>query len=479
MNERELSEKLSKVVNLAQEKIITLLTDYSNNLSIEKAKSVFEKCPIELENIDQIKNEFNKSNQVGGYATQDKIVIRQKDVEKLDLNTQQELDNMLGTIIHEYAHKFRQIDNQYGNLFEEASATIFAEMCVNYSKVKNNEDNKMFNMLTSIDYQKAESQVRGILYALKQKNMDVSMMTEYIIGDENNFKQECTQTFGSSFDNYFKQANNTPLEEQYTNVSEDMLTQTLTEYIKNNGLGFKDYWSNNKDIVSSTNLYFSGSPTLSQSVVNAGKVALKENEKDLFNYFEYDVKVNKDKTQFVDNEKRERIKTKIKQDFSLSGKSKDEIYDSIIDLCSSYIQHKSQNDEESKIFIDEIKKEIPNIDNFVNTFKELRVSRLDNTILENINLENINYSELYSKMNNIKSNIQINEKEPTDRIKEIEEEKKKLQQQKEELLVMKQNNLENVKTLKYTMGFANIILLSFITIITAIIIGLVIFNIFN
>lgn len=125
------------------------------------------------------------------------------------MSTQRELENLLGTIIHEYAHQFRQVDLQYGNLFEEASASIFAEMCINYSKVKNNEqNNELFNMLTSVDYRKAESQVRGILYVLKQKNMDISMMTEYILGDENRFKQVCIQMFGNSFDNYFNQANN-------------------------------------------------------------------------------------------------------------------------------------------------------------------------------------------------------------------------------------------------------------------------------
>ena len=194
----ELQDKLDSVVTLAQSKIIELLSDFSNKRTLAQATQIFSACPITLETIDIQKNEFGKTTQVGGYATPDKIIISQSDIQKLDLNDQQALDNAIGTIIHEYAHKFRQVNSKYGNLFEEASASIFAEMCINYSKVKNNEqNNELFNMLTSVDYQKAESQVRGILYALKQKNIDISMMTEYILGDENRFKQVCVKIFGS------------------------------------------------------------------------------------------------------------------------------------------------------------------------------------------------------------------------------------------------------------------------------------------
>lgn len=468
MNERELSEKLSKVVNLAQEKIITLLSDYSNNSSIEKVKSVFLNCPIELESIDEIKNEFNKSNQVGGYATRDKIVISRKDVEKFDLNTQQELDNMLGTIIHEYAHKFRQVDSEYGNMFEEASATIFAEMCVNYSKIKNNEpNNELFNMLTSVDYQKAESQVRAILYALKQRNMDISMMTEYILGDEERFKQICTQIFGSSFDDYFNKANNISKEQQYMNVSEDSIIQIMTDYIKNNQISLKDYWSTNKNIVSSNNLYFSGSSVLAQSVVNAGIQNIREDEKDLYKYFEYDVKVNREQSEFISDEKRTRIRNKINQDINLSGKSKEEIYDRLIDLCSDYIQHKSKDDEESKIYLDELNKIVPNIDQFSENFKRLRVSRLDNSLLDNMDLSNISYKDISLKMDSLISSI------------EIEKKKEELIKQKEELLALKQSQLDNGFSLKLNKGFANVVLISIITLLFSLFLGLLIFKIIN
>lgn len=398
MTEQELNEKLNKVVSIAQEKILTLLNDLHNEQAVVKAQTVFSSCPIVLETIDVQKNEFGKTTQVGGYATPDRIAISQNDIQKINLNTPQELENLLGTIIHEYVHQFRRVDSQYGNLFEEASASIFAEMCVNYSKVKNNEQNNtLFNMVQSVDYQKAESQVRGILYVLKQKNMDISMMTEYILGDENRFKQICSQMFGSSFDNYFNQANNTPTHQQYTNISEEMITQILTDYVKNNQLSYRNYWKNN-NVASSTNLYFSGSPVLVQSVANAGISAIRDDEQDLYKAFEYTAKVNQEQSQFIDDEKRTRIKDKLNQSINLSGKSEDEIYDSLVDICSTYIQNKSNDSEESIIYVEELKKIIPNIEEFADTFKQLRVSRLDSSILENMDLSNISFGQIYDKM---------------------------------------------------------------------------------
>lgn len=402
MTEQELSNKLNTVVRMAQERVITLLTDFSNEQAISKARTVFATYPVVLENIEIQKNEFGKTTQVGGYTTAEKIVISQHDIQYCDLNTEQELDKMLGTIIHEYAHKFRQVDFQYGNMFEEASASIFAEMCVNYSKVKNNDPkNTLFNMLTSVDYQRAESQVRGILYTLKQRNMDISMMTEYILGDENRFKQVCTEIFGSSFENYFNQVTNIPQSQQHTSMSEELLTQMLTEYMKTNQVSLKDYWASNKGIVSPTNLYFRGSPTLCKSVVNAGKEIVRDDEKELFSYFEYSVKVNQEQTQFVEDEKRTRIQNKINQKFNLSGKSKDDIYDTLVDLCSSYIQYKLRDDEEAVIFLEELKRVVPNIEEFADTFKQLRVARLDSTVLDNIDLSNISYNQIFLQMSSL------------------------------------------------------------------------------
>lgn len=403
----ELQDKLDNVVKIAQSKILALLSDYSNEQAIARAMTVFSSCPIVLENIDPEQNEFGKITQIGGQAYSDKIAISQSDIQQLDLNNQQSLDNALGTIIHEYAHKFRQINSQYGKMFEEAAASIFAEMCINYSKVKNDEEhNKLFNMLTSIDYQQAESQVRGILYILKQKNMDISMMTEYILGDENKFKQVCTQILGSSFEEYFNLASNTPTYHQNANISEKMISKTLTEYLKNNKLSYKDYWASDRNLASPTNLYRNSSQTLLQSVVNAGKDAVRDDEQSLYVRFIIGNKDYQKKEKNIDDEKRTRIKDKIVQSFNLSGKTKDEIYDQLVELCSMYIQHKSRNDEESQMFLDELNKFIPNIEEFTNMFKQLRISRLDDSILESMDLSNISFNQIYDKMNSIISKEQ-------------------------------------------------------------------------
>lgn len=398
----ELQVKLDSVVKLAQSKIVELLSDFSNEQALEKATQVFSACPIVLETIDIQTNEFGKTTQVGGYATPDKIIISQNDIQKLNLDDQQALDNAIGTIIHEYAHKFRQVNSKYGNLFEEASASIFAEMCVNHSKSKNNEQNsELFTMNTSIEYQKAESQVRGILYILKQKNMDISMMTEYVLGDETKFKQTCSQIFGEAFDDYFNQASNTPTHRQNNSVSEELITQILTDYVKNNQLSYKDYWSNDRKIASSTNLYSNGSSVLAQSVVNAGKDAVKDEERPLYVRFAMGSKDYQKKSQSVDDETRERIRNKIEQEYSLSNKSNEDIYDTLLELCSSYIQHKNRTDEESQIYLEELNKIIPNIEEFVNSFRQLRVAQLDSKMVESIDSNNASYNNISSIMNSM------------------------------------------------------------------------------
>ena len=100
-------------------------------------------------------------------------------------------------------------------------------------------------------------------------------------------------------------------------------------------------------------------------------------------------------------EKIDRIRQFIETNFSLKGKSLEEIYDTIIDLCSAYIQHQSRDDEESKIFIAEIKKIIPNIESFKTKFISLRVSGQDKNIFNNLNLDNITYADIVSNMNRL------------------------------------------------------------------------------
>ena len=45
----------------------------------------------------------------------------------------------------------------------------------------------------------------------------------------------------------------------------------------------------------------------------------------------------------------------LNQSINLSGKSEDVIYDSLVDICSNYIQNKSNDSEESIIYVEELK----------------------------------------------------------------------------------------------------------------------------
>ena len=85
----------------------------------------------------------------------------------------------------------------------------------------------------------------------------------------------------------------------------------------------------------------------------------------------------------------------------MQGKSLEEIYDTVIDLCSTYISHQNLDDEESKIFIEELNKVIPNMEDFKAKFINLRVSGNDKNIFDNLDLENISYNDIISSMNKL------------------------------------------------------------------------------
>ena len=61
-------------------------------------------------------------------------------------------------------------------MLEESFASIFAEVCINNAR----KDNEQFEMLNSVKYQRYESEVRGLLYVLKQNNIDLSDAVEWI-----------------------------------------------------------------------------------------------------------------------------------------------------------------------------------------------------------------------------------------------------------------------------------------------------------
>ena len=185
------------------------------------------------------------------------------------------------------------------------------------------------------------------------------------------------------------------------NTTEQMVIELITNYIKGNGLNISNYWGNNSNQLAQDNLYFKGSPTLSRAVVNCGIESFKPEEQDFYKYFESSVKIANDNDSFINQEKIDRIRQFIETKFSLKGKSLEEIYDTIIDLCSTYIQHQNRDDEESKIFIGEITKFVPDIDSFKAKFVSLRVSGKDKDIFDNLDLNNLTYIDIVSSMNKL------------------------------------------------------------------------------
>lgn len=392
-------EKLDTVIKIAQSYILLFLKDYMNLDEISNIEELFQNCPVVVEQLSIENNEFGNITQVGGITEKDKIVIGLSDVDKVNINNEYELNKLLGTIIHEYAHKIRSLKNQYGEMLEESFASIFAETCINNARLKlsDNQDNKeLFEMLDSVDYQKYESQIRAILYVLKQNGLDYRLIAEYIFGDQEKFKQSCVQIFGENFNNYFISINGRDNEE-----TEQMMIELITNYIKQNGLNISNYWENNNNQLTQDSLYFKGSPTLSRAVVNCGIESFKPEEQAFYKYFESSVKIANANDSFIGQEKVDRIKQFIETKYSLKGKSIDEIYNTIIDLCSEYIQHLNRDDEESKIIIEEITKFVPDIDSFKVKFVSLRVSGKDKSLFDNLDLNNLTYIDIVSSMNKI------------------------------------------------------------------------------
>ena len=254
-------------------------------------------------------------------------------------------------------------------------------------------------MLTSVEYRRAESQVRGLMFALKHKNMDISLMLEYVLGNEKYFQQACSQIFGQDFNIYYNEVINLQENRQHSNNSEQLLVEILTNYVKTNDISVKKCFENVK--LEPSHLYSINSPVFRKSVVNADQSALRQDEQDLFRHFEYSVKLNEEEKQLIEDEKRTRIKNMINQKYGLNGKTPEQVHEALMDICSEYIQFKNRTDEEGMIYLDEVRKVIPNIEEFSTTFKQLRVSGLDKKVVENLDLINLSYSSIFATMDSL------------------------------------------------------------------------------
>lgn len=405
-------EKLSIITKLAKTYIILFLKEYVNSEQLSNIENLFKNCSVVLEDLNSKGNGIDRNTNIGGITQEDKIIINISDIKKMNINNEIELNKVLGTIIHEYAHKIKSLNSTYGEMFEESFASVFAEVCINNARlISNDKDNiEPFEMLNSVNYQKYESQVRALLYILKQNNLDKQLIAEYIAGSQDKFKQKCIEIFGYEFSNYFNVVSSRDNKE-----SEHILIEIITKYIKEKGLNISNYWKDNSNLTQD-NLYFKGSPTLEKAVVNSGSKNFSSEGLESYKAFEYSVKVANENDNFINNEKVSRVRDHIEKNFSLNGKSPEEIYDTVLELCSAYIQQKNKDSEESKIFIQEIQRIIPDIDDFKTKFVKLRVAGLDKSIFENMNLESITYDDITLSMNKI---LQIENQENNSKIGEI------------------------------------------------------------
>ena len=400
----EIQEKLNKAVKIAQDYIILFLKDYVNHEQLESIKSLFENCPVVAEKIEHRTNEFGKIDCIGGLAEKDKIIIDARKVKTFSLDNELELNQVLGTIIHEYAHEIRGLNNKYGEMFEESFASIFAEICINSARLKLGTTNKeTFNTLDFVEYQRAQSQIRALLYVLKQKNLDLKLIAEYVAGNQDKFREECKNILGNAFDNYFNL-----MSSRDNKGAEEVVIDLISDYIKQNGLSIREYWETNNIALNSDNLYLKGSATLAKAVVKSGSESFIPEEQEYFKNFEYSAKIALEDENLLKQEKVDRIRKFIETKLSLKGKTIEEMYDSIIDLCSTYIQHKERNDEESKIYKEEIVRLMPEIENFKTKFITLRVADKDKQIFDDLDLDNITYNDILLNMDKLLANDREN-----------------------------------------------------------------------
>lgn len=309
-------EKLSIITKLAKTYIILFLKDYVSSEQLSNIENLFKNCPVVLEDLNSKYNEIDRNTTIGGIAQEDKIIINTSDIEKININNEIELNKVLGTIIHEYAHKIKALNSTYGEMFEESFASIFAEICINNARLISSNKNNIepFEMLNSVNYQKYESQVRALLYILKQNNLDKQLIAEYIAGSQDKFKQKCIEIFGYDFNNYFNVVSS-----RDNKNSEHILIEIITKYIKEKGLNISNYWKDNSNLTQD-NLYFKGSPSLAKAVVNSGSENFSSEELESYKAFEYSAKVANENDNFIKNEKVSRVREYIEKKLFIKWK---------------------------------------------------------------------------------------------------------------------------------------------------------------
>lgn len=395
-------------VELAQKMIFDFVRDYFGDEKLNEVKKVIDNFPIhyfdaasfrqkQVTNKDAIMDDFFTEAYVD--SMQMNLPKRYTKVFAPDLIA---YDTAIITTIHEYGHILRRINSKYGSMFEEGFVTIFAEACyTNYKlKTESNFSPNEINISNDGSYAKAESQVRAILYFLNQKNLDISLIGEYIFGNENKFISKCVELFGEEFTRYFHLANSS--KDQYyndyndeINNSEILLVNILSNYINN-----KSHLENNRF------LYRNNSLTLSKSISKSNIDSTTEEDNIKHQRHIENTKYALDEENEEKQERMRRIREYVFKKCNLDGKRKDEIYDIILDICMEYIKRNTSNKIENKIFIQELKSYIPRLDEIVDIFRTLRANGIINLDFSDLKDNNFSYDNIYHSLKNAYAKLQ-------------------------------------------------------------------------
>lgn len=233
--EEQLFDLLKETVLDAQKKMLTLLTKHFDKEKSALAQTVFEKYIVTIKTKEEQDEEKKK------------IYIPIEDIKKA--LEKEDREKLMAMIIGQYVHAFRKEHASYGGALEEVLAVIFAEMCINYSKIVEKIDEKaFFTMSAPRQYENEESQVKALLYILKQKRLDTRLIVEYIFGDQNIFEQKCEEVFGKEFKTIYHAITSLHSSHRDKENLEKECIGLLATYIKNNEVNLKDYWKDNKYI---------------------------------------------------------------------------------------------------------------------------------------------------------------------------------------------------------------------------------------
>ena len=398
MTGEERQKDFQKVVKMAQDRIIDFLEDYSDSETLKKARAAFAKYPVVLSDAADSKSELTgKTDVSAGKAEQDKITIDGNQFVSSSTNNHHELDDLIGTIIHEYAHEFRRDSGtNYQKSFEESAASVFSEMCINHANAKSiGSAAELFESRDIFDYRYSQNELRAILYVLKKHKLDITLLTKYVFGDELDFVNKCCELFGDKFLDYFNEATGKETFNKDTSKSQEMLDDMFKDYISKNKLSYEDYFANKN---ATTNLYAPSSSVIVKGIAESGDKVLLDNEKKLYDDFAYANKVNIDSVNNYNSDIRNMIIRNIDSKYTLKGKNSDQIYDTLIDLCTDYNTYRNRTDDEARIFTSEIRARIPNIDELSLNFRTSRVNGVRAEFLAGIPSAEISYNVIGDRL---------------------------------------------------------------------------------